>query len=279
MRHESRRPRPVRAAGGPADRGCPAAGARRTTRCWSGSTRRPSPGPTAAFRAAEPFFWRFFTGLLRPKRRIPGGVGRRGRGGRRGRHRVRGRRPSLRHRATGANAEYICVRESGVARAQAGRHELRGGRGRVRRSAIGAGVPAQARRSARGSSIVVYGASGSSARQPCSWRSTSGPRHGRLQHEEHRARALARRRRRRRLPARGLHEERRDVRRDLRRGRQALVPAEQALAEAGRDLHRDRPGLHVARPAAAPADPVDRRQEGDVGSPRYRRRTSSCSRS
>ena len=39
------------------------------------------------------------------------------------------------------------------------------------------------------------------------------PRHGGVQHEERRARALARRRRGDRLRARGLHEERRDVRR------------------------------------------------------------------
>ena len=50
-------------------------------------------------------------------------------------------------------------------------------------------------------------------------------RHGRVQHEEPRARAVARRRPRDRLHAGGLREERRDVRRRLRRRRQALVHA------------------------------------------------------
>ena len=62
----------------------------------------------------------------------------------------------------------------------------------------------------------------------------------------------------------GLHAERRDLRRRLRRGRQALVQAVQALAEAGWDLRLDRPRVHVAPPAAGPADEVDRQQEGGV---------------
>ena len=42
----------------------------------------------------------------------------------------------------------------------------------------------------------------------------------------------------------------------------------------------DRPRVHVARPAAGPADQVDRRQEGGARrSPSTRRRTSSSSRS
>ena len=60
------------------------------------------------------------------------------------------------------------------------------------------------------------------------------PRHRRVQHEERRARAVARSRRGRRLHAGGLHQERRDLRRRLRRRRQALVQALPALAEAGR---------------------------------------------
>ena len=68
----------------------------------------------------------------------------------------------------------------------------------------------------------------------------------------------------------GLHEERRDLRRRLRRGRQALVQALPALSEAGRRLHRDRSRLSLARPAARAADPVDRGQAGDDSDPEVR---------
>ena len=157
---------------------------------------------------------------------------------------------------------------AGRARAQAGGHDASR---RPRRSATGRSSRSACLRKAdlRGAgSVVVYGASGldrdgrGAARQ-----ALRGRRHRGLQHEEPRARALARRRRGDRLHAGGLHEERRDLRRRLRRGRQALVPAVPTLAEAGRDLHRDRPRVHVARPAPRAADPVGRRQAGDAPDP------------
>ena len=206
---------------------------------------------------------------------------RRGRGGRRSRHRVRGRRPRLRRHAASARtrSSSASARAAPLAHMPAGmsfeeaaavcdgailalaclrKADLRKGQEhpRLRRLRIDRH---------RG------GAAGQALRRP---------RHGRLQHEERRARALARRRRGDRLHAGGLHEERRDVRRHLRRGRQALVPALPTLAEAGRDLRRDRPRVHVARPAPRAADPVDRRQAGDARRSRStRRRTSSSSRS
>ena len=63
-----------------------------------------------------------------------------------------------------------------------------------------------------------------------------GRRHRGLRHEAPRARGVARSRPGDRLHAGGLHAERRDVRRDLRRGRQAVVPAVQALARVRRGL-------------------------------------------
>ena len=113
----------------------------------------------------------------------------------------------------------------GCARAQAGRMSLRRGGGRLRRSDHRPRVPEKGR-SARGSERPRL-------RRVRSHRNRSGaagqalrrPRHRRVQHEEPRAREIARRRRGRRLPAGGLHEERQDVRRHLRRGRQALVQA------------------------------------------------------
>ncbi len=61
-----------------------------------------------------------------------------------------------------------------------------------------------------------------------------GRRHRGVQHQEPRAREIARSRQSHRLHAGRLHQERRDVRRHLRRGRQALVQAVQRLTEAGR---------------------------------------------
>ena len=74
-----------------------------------------------------------------------------------------------------------------------------------------------------------------------------------------------------------LHEERQDLRRHPRRGRQALVPTVQALAEARRDLRHDRPRVHVARAAADAADALDRRQALDDRRSRATGRRTSCS--
>ena len=162
-------------------------------------------------RARKPFVGRFRLGLRRPKQKILGmefageveavgaavtefavgdhvfGVG------------------------TGAHAEYVCVRESGAlahkpagmtfeeaaavcdgANHRAGvlrRAELREGQEHPRLRRVG--IDRHRGRAAR--------------------RSTSSRRDRGLQHEERRARALARRRRGGRLPAAGLHEERQDV--------------------------------------------------------------------
>ena len=55
------------------------------------------------------------------------------------------------------------------------------------------------------------------------------------------------------------------LRRHLRLRRHALVPAVEALTEAGRDLRRDGPRLHVARSVPAPPDAVDRLPEAEDG--------------
>ena len=103
---------------------------RRTTRSSSRFARRRSTERIAVSARAEPFFARFFTGVLRPKYRTPGmelaGV-------------VVAVGSAVTEfevgdevfglRGNSANAEYVCVREQRRACAQAGGHELRGGRG------------------------------------------------------------------------------------------------------------------------------------------------------
>ena len=177
------------------------------------------------WRAPHPFFSRVFTGLLRPKRPILGSelagvveaVGS-------GRHRVRGRRRGLRRQVRGTRRVRLRSGER-RARAQAGRDELRGGGGRLRRRDHRAHVPAEGGPAARPEHrrlrrlrLDRHGRSPAGEALRC-------PRHRGVQHEERRARALARRRRGRRLHPGGLHEERRDVRHRLRRRRQALVQA------------------------------------------------------
>ena len=114
----------------------------------------------------------------------------------------------------GANAEFICVPESARAGAQARGHELRGGRSRLRRSVHRAVAASEAAELARGAEharlrrLRLDRNRGRAARQALRRR-----RHGGLQHEERRARALARRGPGHRLRAGGLHEERRDLRR------------------------------------------------------------------
>ena len=78
-------------------------------------------------------------------------------------------------------------------------------------------------------------------------RHPSTPTSRRCAERERRARAIARRRRGHRLPAGGLHEERRDVRRRLRRGRQAVVRrCRRSLNPGG--VFSTPTRLHVARP-------------------------------
>ncbi len=248
--------------------------ARGRARSSCGSTPRRSTGRTAAGAAAKPFFVRFFTGIRRPKWRTLGmefageveavgsgvtefAVGDRVFG-------VQG---------YGANAEFVCVRASRAAVAHMpARDDVSS---RPRRSAtarasrcrcLQEGRPARGPEHRRLRRLGLRGDGGGAARPPL--RRT---RHRRLQHEERRARPLARRRRGDRLPTRGLHEERQDLRRDLRRRRQALVPALPTLARAARRVRRDRPRVHVARPASCPPQQARR----PSASPGTRRTTSS----
>ncbi len=219
-------------------------------------------------RSATPFFTRVFHGLRRPKRRIPG-------------MEFAGEVAAVGSAVTefalgdevfgvkgaGAHAEYTCVRESGpIAHKPAGLSfeeaaSLPDGfiiaLACVRKAEPRPGTEHPHLRRHR---IDRHrrGAAGQALR---------GGRHRCRRHEERRARPLARRRRGDRSPAGGLHEERHDLRRRLRRCRQAFVPAVQRLAEAGRDHDRDRPRLHLARAAARPGDPVDRRQAVDDPDP------------
>ena len=178
------------------------------------------------WRSGSPFFVRYFTGIRRPKWRTLGmefageveavgsvvtefAVGDRVFG-------VQGH---------GANAEFVNVRASRRRLPHARRDVLRRGcrhlRRRVHRALVlQEGRPARGPERRRLRRFGLGGDGGRAARPPL-----RRARDRRLQHEERRARPLARRRRGDRLRARGLHEERQDVRRDLRCGRQALVPA------------------------------------------------------
>ena len=186
-------------------------------------------------RSAEFFISRFVTGLLRPKRTILGlelageveAVGAAVSEFELGDH-VFGVR-------SGAHAELVCVREGGAL------GHMPTGVTFEEAAAVcdGAALALACLRKAgelkgkqrpRLRRVRIRGNGGRAARQ-----ALRSPCHGGLQHEERRARAIARRGRGRRLPAGGLHEERQDVRPRLRRGRQVLVPAGEALAEAGRN--------------------------------------------
>ena len=183
------------------------------------------------WRSGSPFFVRYFTGVRRPKWRTLGmefageveAVGSVV-------TRVRRRRPRLRRARATARTR------SSSACARGRRHAHAGGMSFEEAAAIcdGACIALSCLRKAdlrEGRSIVVYGASGSVGTAAVQLaQALRGSRHRRVQHEERRARALARRRRGHRLRARGLHEERQDLRRDLRRSRQALVSAVPTLA-------------------------------------------------
>ena len=128
------------------------------------------------------------------------GARRRRRGGRRGRDGVRGRRRGLRRQGRGANAEYVCVRESGALAHKPAGADLRGGGGGPRRRAARADLPAEGAIRCEGSASLVYGAAGSIGTAAVQLaEALRGRRDGGLRHEERRARALARRRRGRRL--------------------------------------------------------------------------------
>ena len=131
----------------------------------------------------------------------------------------------------GANAEYVAVRESGViARKPAGLTFEEAAA--VPDGSLLALTCLRPADPLRGKSVLVYGAAGSigTARGPAPRAPLRGRGDGGVRHEGRRGRAVAGSARGPRSLPRGLHEERQDVRRDLRRGRQALVPPLPALA-------------------------------------------------
>ena len=96
----------------------------------------------------------------------------------------------------GANAEYVCVRESGALAHKPAGMTLRGGGGGLRRGDASRWRACRRRIFAKGRSILVYGASGSIGTAAVQLaKALRRRRHGGVQHEERRARALARSRR------------------------------------------------------------------------------------
>ena len=207
-------------------------------------------------RAAKPFITRFFTGLSRPKRRILG-------------MELAGEVEAVGAAVTefavgdhvfgvnghGAHAELVAVPESGALAHKPADMTFE----QAAAVCDGASLALACLRNAdlrQGRSILIYGASGSVG--------TAGVQLARYYGADVTAVCntknlelveLARSRPGPRLHPGGLHQERRDVRRHLRRGRQALVQAVQTLTEAGWDLRRDRPRVPVARPGPWPYSP------------------------
>ena len=91
----------------------------------------------------------------------------------------------------------------------------------------------------------------------------------RVQHEEPRARRARSERPRSSTTAGRLHEERRDLRRHLRRRRQALVPALSTLAEAGWASTSKPTSASCGTSRSGVVDAVDRRQAGGFPMPKY----------
>ena len=158
------------------------------------------------------------------------------------------------------------MRESGVIAPKPTGADVRGGGGRPRRLAARADLPATGVSAAQGKSVLVYGAAGSVGTAAVQLLA---------HHFEAEVTAVCDTKDVelvRSLGARDVLDRFRedftkngdDVRRDLRRGRQALVPPLPALAEARRDLHLDGPRVHVPRAAPRSRHTVRREQACDA---------------
>ena len=129
----------------------------------------------------------------------------------------------------GSFAEYVCVRDG--SRAEAGQPDVRGGGGRARRGAHrapGSSRQGAASAGAEGPRQRRLGRGGHVRRADRQSARRGGDR--RLQHEERRPGAIARRRPRHRLHPRGLHPERPALRPDPRRRGEQVVVGVQARA-------------------------------------------------
>jgi hypothetical protein len=218
------------------------------------------------FRAAKPFFVRFFTGLRRPRVTVLGNEFAGGRGGRRRRHVLRGRRPGV--RVQRGLVRCPC-RIHGDCRSRvgcdhAGEPDLREGRSRYRGFALcplvdqegedpeRAGRPRQRRHR-------CHRLGGGPAPEASGRQRDRGPRH-----EERGAGQGPGRGQGDRLHGPGLHEGRADLRRGPRCGRQELVRPLQATVETGRDLPVLGSGSAVPESAPGAHHTALRRQEGHV---------------
>ena len=220
--HESRRPRQVRAAGGPAHGGraeSPSRGGR-----GAGAGARDDGHPDRLpMRAREPFFWRFISGVSARSRRpsassSPASSRRSARRSPRSRSATgsSGSPARARTRSTCRVRELrlarTCRRGWGSRRPRPSRRRVAGA-GPLGRGRLPGDAPPRLRRDRRVGTAAVQVAS------------HRRPRHRRVRHEERRAGALARRRRR-------LRYAREDFTKDgeaydvvLRRGRHPPVPA------------------------------------------------------
>ncbi len=181
----------------------------------------------------------------------------------------------------GANAEFVCVRESGAAGAQAGRHELRGGRGGLRRSDHRAGVPEEGGSPRRGGASSSTAPPGRSAPRRCSSRSTSAPTSPRCATRRTSSSCD-------RSAPTGSSTTRRRTSRGTARPTTSSSTRSASTRSGGARRSLKPGGIYIETdlgfmwhvPLLALADPLDRRQAGDArDSASTRRRTSSSSRS
>ncbi len=212
-------------------------------------------------RSAELFISRFFTGLLRPKQKILGmelaGVVE-AVGAAVGTFEVGDEVFGIR---SGANAEYLCVRESGVLA-----HKPAGMTFEEAAAVCDGAITALSglRRAdlRKGQGILVYGASGSIGTAAVQVAKHFGAH----------VTAVCNTKNVELVRSLGADEVIDYLQEDFTKNgetydvifdavRQALVQALQTLAEARRDLPRNRPRVPLARPAPGLVDSVDRRQE------------------